>query len=87
MSISKAEFFRGLSQAVAPFPYSIGLNAITVSLTEGIAVIRLTPQSDLKAAMLSLPVLAVDITFDAVSTEHQKAFIQQFERAFHRGGG
>lgn len=87
MSISESDFFRCLPQALAPFTYSIEQNLIKVSLPEGCTVVRLTPQPNLKVAMLSLPVLIVDITFDAVATEQQKSFIQQFERAFHRGGG
>jgi len=87
MSISEADFFRILPRALAPNVYSITQNVISVVLKHGSADITLSPQPDLKFAMLVLPLLAVDIQFKGVSEIDQAIFITQFDKSYQRGGG
>ena len=87
MSISEADFFRILPRALAPNVYSITQNVISVVLKHGSADITLSPQPDLKFAMLVLPLLAVDIQFKGVSETDQAIFITQFDKSYQRGGG
>jgi len=87
MSISEADFFRILPRAIAPDVYSITQNVISIVLEHGSVEITLSPQPDLKFAMLVLPVLAVDIRFNGVSETDQAIFITQFDKSYQRGGG
>ena len=87
MSISEADFFRILPRAIAPDVYSITQNVISIVLEHGSVEITLSPQPDLKFAMLVLPVLAVDIRFKGVSETDQAIFITRFDKSYQRGGG
>lgn len=87
MSLSEVDFFRILPVAVAPCRYTVALDTITVRCPQGIAHIRISAEAPRRIASLSFPVLKVAIEFSGMAELESKAFLERFDRAFHRGGG
>lgn len=87
MSLSEVEFFRILPVAVAPCRYTVAADTVMVQCPQGRAHIRISAEAPRKIASLSFPVLKVAIEFSEMSDLESQAFLERFDRAFHRGGG
>lgn len=87
MSLSEVDFFRILPVAVAPCDYMVASGTVTVQCAQGIAHIRISAEAPHRIASLSFPVLKVAIELTEMSELAEKAFLERFDRAFHRGGG
>jgi hypothetical protein len=60
---------------------------VVVALTEGSVRIRLSGDRERRIAMVRLPVLDVEISFDSVGDAAARAFHQRFNLYTLRGGG
>ncbi len=87
MTISHRDFFRILPKALCLYPYSREENIINVSLDEGEICIVLSEERNRQIASLSLPVTDVTFQLKNVAESTKKDFFEQFDRAYHRGGG
>lgn len=87
MALTEGDFFRILPTAVAPCAYDVQANKVIVMCEQGSAQISISPEAPRKIASLCFPVLRVTIEFSEMSEQQSDAFLQRFDRAFHRGGG
>ena len=87
MSLSEVEFFRILPVAVTPCRYTVAADTVVVQCPQGMAHIRISAEAPRRIASLSFPVLKVAIEFTEMSEPESQAFLERFDRAFHRGGG
>ena len=87
MSLTEADFFRILPEAVKPCRYTVTADTVMVQCPQGMAHIRISAEAPRRIASLSFPVLKVAIEFGEMSELESKAFLERFDRAFHRGGG
>ena len=87
MTITHSDFFRILPKALGSYPYKRQKNVINVSLDEGEISIILSEQRNRQIASLSLPVTDVTFQLKNVAESTKNDFFEQFDRAYHRGGG
>jgi len=87
MTISHSDFFRILPKALKSYPYVQEDNAIKLSLDEGEISIILSRERRRQIGSLSLPVTDVTFHLKNVAETTKKIFFEQFDRAYHRGGG
>ncbi len=87
MTISHRDFFRILPKALKSYPYEQKENAITVILDKGEISIFLSEERHRQIASLSLPVTDVTFRLKNVVESTKRKFFEQFDRAYHRGGG
>ncbi len=87
MTISHSDFFRILPKALKSYPYKQEENIIRISLDEGEISIILSEERRRQIASLSLPVTDVTFHLKSVAESTKSKFFEQFDRAYHRGGG
>ena len=87
MTISHSDFFRTLPKALKLYPYKREENVIKVSLDGGEISIILSEERHRQIASLSLPVTDVTFQLKDVAESTKSKFFEQFDRAYHRGGG
>ena len=95
MTITHRDFFRILPKALKSYLYQQHENVITVFLNEGQndskeeseIVIILAEEQRRQIASLSLPKTNVTFQIKNVAEKSKKEFFEQFDRAYHRGGG
>lgn len=87
MSISEQDFFRLLDRALAGHQYAISGHEVAVKTVAGNVYIRICPQPARQFAMITLPVLAVDIDMEHLAAGQRQVFIKQFDKSYQRGGG
>ncbi len=87
MTISHSDFFRILPKALYLYPYRREENVIYVSLNGGEICIVLSEERNRQIASLSLPVTDVTFQLKNVAESTKSKFFEQFDRAYHRGGG
>jgi hypothetical protein len=86
VTASPGEFARGLHTA---FPDAVqgGEEHFQATYRGTVMDVELTPQAPRVIGRLSLPVLAVRISFSAASVEERAAMLARLDLATHRGGG
>ena len=87
MGITHREFFRTLSAALAPTPYTVQGHDVIITGGTRRLVITLSPEGRRRIAALSLPTTQVQFTFSGYSSQDIDRFMARFDRAFQRGGG
>ncbi len=88
MGLSHREFFRSLPNALSGYHYQISDSMITVmGQRSGSLTIKLGPQQERRIAALILPMTPVSFEFSQVAQAKIKAFMDNFQRHFQRGGG
>ena len=87
MTISHREFFRILPKALKSYQYEQVDNVVTVILDKGEITIILSEERSRQIASLSLPVTDVTFRLKNVAESTKMFFFEQFDRAYHRGGG
>jgi hypothetical protein len=87
MTISHSDFFRILPKALKSYPYEYKDNVITVTLDKAEISIILSEERHRQIASLSLPVTDVTFQLKNVAESTKRIFFEQFDRAYHRGGG
>jgi hypothetical protein len=87
MTISHSDFLRILPKALKSYPYEHKDNVITVTLDKAEITIILSEERHRQIASLSLPVTDVTFQLKNVAESTKKDFFEQFDRAYHRGGG
>ena len=87
MTISHSEFFRILPKALKSYPYKVKDKLVIVTLDGGEISIILSEQRRRQIASLSLPVTGVTFHLKDVAESTKMIFFEQFDRAYHRGGG
>jgi hypothetical protein len=88
LGASHADFHRLFPHVVAPqVPYHQGLRS-SVRWPDGATVeIELSRENTRKIAGLRLVYLDVVLSFTGFDAVRQAAFMQRFQRSFHKGGG
>lgn len=88
MGYDRAEFFRILPLALRDYEHRMDDgDTIAVVLGAGRVTIRLGPLSSRRIALLNLPVLPVELTFEGVAPDMRDRFMIGFDNSFRRGGG
>ena len=87
MTISHSDFFRILPKALKSYPYEQVDNVITITLDKGEISIFLSEERHRQIASLLLPVTDVTFQLKNVAENTKSKFFEQFDRAYHRGGG
>ena len=87
MTISHSDFLRILPKALKSYPYEHKDSVITVTLDKAEISIILSEERHRQIASLSLPVTDVTFQLKNVAERTKKDFFEQFDQAYHRGGG
>jgi hypothetical protein len=87
MGLDHADFWRLLPRAVWDHPWRAeGVRAL-IRVGEGRVEITLGHTFDRRIALLRLPVTPVTIAWHDLGPEAFRAFLDQFDRHYQRGGG
>ena len=89
MGITHAEFVRLLPRALKSHHFMVHNNT-TVRVEGGHGKhieIELGPEQVRQIALMRIATTAVTLSFSGYTEDEQKAFLEQFDRAYHRGGG
>jgi len=87
MTISHSDFLRILPKALKSYQYEQVDNVIAVTLDKGEITIILSEERRRQIASLSLPVTDVTFQLKNVVESTKSKFFEQYDRAYHRGGG
>ena len=88
MSATREEFFRSLEHFAPNQSFDRCQNDFDFPLEEGAARVSFAVMPPRQVTgLLSLPQLAVSISFENVGDERQAQFLHAFDLAFRRGGG
>ena len=87
MCITHKEFFRLLPIALKDIQYQMNDNKITISAYDGDIEITLGQQGERRIAALILPKAKVSYDFKGISESNIQLFLDNFSRAYQRGGG
>lgn len=87
MTISHRDFFRILPGALATDDFLVDGDRVTAGEGSRRLEIVLSPQSERRIALLTLPVTHVSLEFVGYDAEQAAAALTRFDRAFQRGGG
>jgi hypothetical protein len=87
MTISHAEFFRLLPDAVGGASWQAKNGHIRIAHPDGSVEIRLSPERIRRIATLHLAVTDVTLAFDGFPPEAVARFMARFHLYFQRGGG
>jgi len=87
MGLNLAEFRRSIVAAVLPHEYIVGGRTFTIMHPQGRLRITLGETKARKIAALSIPQTQVEFDFGTLDEGAREAFLERFDRYFHRGGG
>ena len=87
MTITHADFFRILPQALGSHDYSIENNRIRFISAGYVFDILLSEERDWKIGTLQLPVVDLEISLEGCSPSEALEIMTSFDRSFHKGGG
>ena len=88
MATTRREFFRNLGNALRGIPHTINGDHITARVNDKDVHINIAPLPDRKIGpTVSFERWQVTITFSTHTNAQRTAFMQTFNRTFHRGGG
>jgi hypothetical protein len=86
MGFTRADLIRCIGDAFSDRAAFAG-DAVVIALPEGPVRIRFSGDRERRIALLRLPVLDVDISFDGVGEAAALAFLERFDSYTRRGGG
>ncbi|HKI98037.1 MAG TPA: hypothetical protein VKB51_06140 [bacterium] len=88
MGINHADFFRILPRALNAIPYVVNGTEI-VAEGEGmrLRIVLGEERERILGAVVRIPVTFVELRFEGYAAEEQAAFLEQFDRAYFKGGG
>jgi hypothetical protein len=87
MSISHRDFLRILPGALEDGDFRIDGHRITAGEGARRLEIELSPETQRRIALLTLPVTHVSLEFVGYDADEADAALVRFDRAFQRGGG
>lgn len=88
MGITHHEFVRLLPQALGSHRYHVHGDRVDVENDHGHRVhIELGEEAVRQIALMRIPTTPVTLTFDGYDEDARAAFMERFDRAYHRGGG
>lgn len=88
MGISRGDFQRVLPSLLAEAEVRLAEASLTARWPDGRRLeARLSAEGERRIAALRLPVADVELRFLAAPVDWVQAFMQRFDRAFHKGGG
>lgn len=88
MGITHSDFLRTLEVFLAGRPHTISGTRIEIPDAGHHVRISLSEQRERRLSpLIKLPVTDVEIAFAGHSAAEREAFMERFERVFHRGGG
>jgi hypothetical protein len=88
MGITHHEFVRLLPQAVGSHHFHVHGNKVDVENDHGHHIhIELGEEEVRQIALMRIPTTPVTLTFVGYDEDARTAFMQRFDRAYHRGGG
>lgn len=88
MGITHHEFVRLLPQAVGSHRFHVHGSHVDVENDHGHRVhIDLGDEEVRQIALMRIPTTPVTLTFEGYDEDARTAFMQRFDRAYHRGGG
>ena len=88
MALTPEQFFRDIGRAMRGLDYRIdGDRVIAGNSGRRVTIdVRSLPARRL-GGLLSMPRCEISISFQDYGEQEKKAFLEAFDRAFHRGGG
>lgn len=87
MTISHRDFFRILPGALETDGFRVDGNCVTAGEGSRRLEIIVSPETQRRIALLTLPVTRVSLEFVGYEAEEAAAALSRFDRAFQRGGG
>ncbi|MGE0860433.1 MAG: hypothetical protein AB7I01_23810 [Gammaproteobacteria bacterium] len=88
MGISRGDFLRVMPSLLAEAEVQLAEVCVTARWPDGRRLeARLSREDERRIAALRLPVADVELRFRAAPADWVQAFMQRFDRAFHKGGG
>ena len=88
MGITHAEFVRLLPRAVKTHHFWVHAAKVRIEEGHGKHIeIELGPEAMRQIALMRIATTEVTLSFIGYSDEEREAFLVQFDRAYHRGGG
>lgn len=88
MGISRGDFLRVMPSLLAEADVHVAEACVTAQWPDGRRLeARLVAESERRIAALRLPVADVELRFMDAPGDWARAFMQRFDRAFHKGGG
>lgn len=88
MGISRGDFLRVMPSLLAEAEVRLAEAGLTACWPDGRRLeARLSAESERRIAALRLPVADVELHFQGATRDWVQAFMQRFDRAFHKGGG
>ncbi len=88
MALTPEQFLREVDRALRGLDYRIEGGRVEAGDKDHGLTIDLRPLAPRRlSALLSVPRLEVSISFHGYDAQQEKAFVEQFDRAFQRGGG
>jgi hypothetical protein len=87
MAITPADFFRLLPRALDGETYAVGADTVAVGDTRRGVAIAIRPLPPRRIALLVIERSEVELVFTGFDAAGREAFLERFDRAYHRGGG
>ena len=88
MALTPEQFLGEVDRALRGLDYRIEGNRVVAGQEDRGLTIDLRPLAPRRlSALLSVPRLQVSISFHGYDAQQEKSFVDQFDRAFQRGGG
>ena len=87
MAATWQDILRLLPVALRGWSYEVGTAAVEVGSPERGATITVEPLPPRQFGPVPIPRSRVALEFRGLTADEQDALLQQFDRAFHRGGG
>lgn len=87
MAITPADFFRLLPRALDGLTYVAGSDRVAVGNGAHGVIITIRPLEPRRIALLVIERSEVVLAFTGYDAAERQAFLERFDRAYHRGGG
>lgn len=87
MGVSHDELFRLLPRVTAQRHWRRDGNCIAIAVGGGRVELRVADEDVRRIGRFQLPVTRLEFRFFDVADTDRRAFMQRFDRAFHKGGG
>lgn len=88
MGISRGDFLRVMPSLLGEAEVRLAEASVTARWPDGRGLeARLSAEGERRIAALRLPVADVELRFRRAPADWVQAFMQRFDRAFHKGGG
>lgn len=87
MSLTHAEFFRGLAAALAGHLYVVRPQGVVINEGERCVAVTLSNEEERPIGTLRLPVTRAEFVFSGYTRADAEAFMEHLSRYLQRGGG